>query len=65
MREHSPVCLTARFAFEQNHSARSMKMNIKLPRSTWRFNPVTRVKQSAKRYIRARAKLAARRQVDD
>ena len=40
-------------------------MNIKPPRRIWRFNPVTRVKQSAKRYIRARAKLASRRQVDE
>ena len=40
-------------------------MNIKLPRITWRFNPATRVKQSTKHYIRAQAKLAARRQADE
>jgi hypothetical protein len=33
-----------------------MKLNIKLPRRTWRFNPATRVKESAKRYSRAHAK---------
>tara|TARA_Y100000780_G_scaffold190796_1_gene178606 strand:+ start:262 stop:390 length:129 start_codon:yes stop_codon:yes gene_type:complete len=42
-----------------------MKMNIKLPRRTWRFNPAARVKQSAKRYTRARAKLTARRQIHE
>jgi hypothetical protein len=42
-----------------------MKMNINLPRRRWGFNPVTRVKQSAKRYIRAQAKLAVRQQVDE
>jgi hypothetical protein len=42
-----------------------MKMNIKLPRRTWLFNPATRVTQSAKRYDRARAKLTARRQIHE
>jgi len=36
-----------------------MKLNIKLPRRTWRFNPTTRVQESAKRYSRAQAKRAA------
>ncbi|MEC7812684.1 MAG: hypothetical protein VX598_07720 [Verrucomicrobiota bacterium] len=40
-------------------------MNIKLPRKTWPFNPATRVKQSAKRYARARANQAARRQIHE
>jgi hypothetical protein len=42
-----------------------MKMNIKLPRRTWRFNPATRVKQSAKCYARARAKQTALRQIHE
>jgi len=42
-----------------------MKWNIKLPRRTWRFNPATRVKESAKRYFRAQTKRAARRQINE
>ncbi|HJN90699.1 MAG TPA: hypothetical protein QGG93_10235 [Verrucomicrobiota bacterium] len=42
-----------------------MKTNIKLPRRTWRFNPATRVKQSAKRYARALANQAARREIHE
>jgi hypothetical protein len=43
-----------------------MKMNIKLPPRTWRFNPTTRVmQQSAKRYARARAKQTALRQIHE
>jgi len=42
-----------------------LKLNIKLPRRTWRFNPATRVKQSAKCCARARAKQAARRQIHE
>jgi len=42
-----------------------MKMNIKLPRRTWRFNPTTRVMQSAKRYARARTKQTALRQIHE
>ena len=42
-----------------------MKMNIKLPRRTWQFNPATRVKQSVKRYARARAKQTVLRQIHE
>jgi hypothetical protein len=42
-----------------------MKMNIKLPRRTWQFNPATWMKQSVQRYTHARAKLTARRQIHE
>jgi len=42
-----------------------MKWNTKLPRKTWRFNPATRLKESAKRYSRAQTKRAARRQINE
>jgi hypothetical protein len=32
------------------------RRKIALPRRTWQINPVTRVKESARRYSRARAK---------
>ena len=42
-----------------------MKLNIKLPLRTWRFNPATGVKESAKRYSRAQAKRTAWRQINE
>jgi hypothetical protein len=37
------------------------KKKIALPRRTWQINPVTRVKDSAKKYRRARVKQALRK----
>lgn len=37
---------------------KAKKKRLALPRRTWKINPVTRVKQSAKVYSRARAKRA-------
>jgi len=42
-----------------------MKLNIKLPHSTWHFTPATGVKESGKRYSCAKAKRAARRQINE
>ncbi|HJO09499.1 MAG TPA: hypothetical protein QGH16_06585 [Verrucomicrobiota bacterium] len=42
-----------------------MKTNIKLPRRTWRFNPATRVKKSAKGYARAQPNQATRRKIHE
>jgi hypothetical protein len=35
---------------------KSKKKKIALPRRSWQINPVTRVKKSAKKYSRPRAK---------
>jgi len=35
---------------------KSKKKNVAFPRRTWQINPVTRVKESAKKYFRPRAR---------
>jgi hypothetical protein len=37
---------------------KARKKRLALPRRQWKINPVTRIKQSAKLYSRARSKLA-------
>jgi len=41
------------------------KKKLALPRRTWKIKPVTRVKESAKRYYRVRAKSDLRKQADE
>jgi hypothetical protein len=36
--------------------AKKSKKKVALPRRSWTINPVTRVKESSKKYSRARAK---------
>lgn len=44
---------------------KTKKKKLALPRRTWKINPVTRVKESAKGYWRARAKGELRKQADN
>jgi hypothetical protein len=41
---------------------KSKKKEVAFPRRTWQINPVTRVKESAKRYSRPRSKQGLRKQ---
>jgi hypothetical protein len=41
---------------------KSKKKKLVFPRRTWQINPITRVKESAKKYLRPRVKSDLRKQ---
>ena len=46
-------------------SMKPKKKNIALPRRTWQINPVTRVKDSAKKYSRPRTRQNLQKSPED